>query len=445
MNQLLECLCMDSDIIRPVAFRPFVGKKPETTRQSITSNSSYFYAKHGAEQPNECQSGVDQFKRTSHFAEVSSVTSPSSRPHPIYQPSTSAGPSSLPGQQYLSKLSKSGKEENDYDVVPEYIDRDKLSADDSGSSDNYSILYQAPLQGGRAHLQQRSAPSRPNKSTFTTFPVGNVNLPTTIAKKSPSSHHVCGSNTSSGSRNSSGVHITPSPSDSGIVDYESIIRDKESELTTVRNTMEQNEEVIIRVYQEKERVWKEHLADLKQKLQASQQGENALRQQIQRCNEQRDQFQATIQNLSSDKQGLQRKCLQIEREMFEIRERFGELLRARDSACESCKRQSSNVDGDRRARPPPLPMPRQKETSGMDRDLRVEVEQLRSEISTLRDMLNEQIGLFSDERKRWEIERNKMISSNNIRATGTTEARVAVDSRAPLSGTQCIVSGDRLI
>lgn len=31
--------------------------------------------------------------------------------------------------------------------------------------------------------------------------------------------------------------------------------------------MEQNEEIIIRVYQEKERMWKEQLADLKQKLQ----------------------------------------------------------------------------------------------------------------------------------------------------------------------------------
>lgn len=43
-----------------------------------------------------------------------------------------------------------------------------------------------------------------------------------------------------------------------------------------------------------------------------------------------------------------------------------------------------------------------------DRDLRAEVEQLRGEISTLRDTLTEQIGLFTDERRRWELERNKV-------------------------------------
>lgn len=48
---------------------------------------------------------------------------------------------------------------------------------------------------------------------------------------------------------------------------QTIIRDKENELTNVRTTMEQNEEIIIRVYQEKERVWEEEIADLKQKLQ----------------------------------------------------------------------------------------------------------------------------------------------------------------------------------
>lgn len=45
--------------------------------------------------------------------------------------------------------------------------------------------------------------------------------------------------------------------------------------------------------------------------------------------------------------------------MFQIRERFDELLRARDAACESCRRQSSSLDSDHRARPPPVPMPRQ--------------------------------------------------------------------------------------
>lgn len=49
--------------------------------------------------------------------------------------------------------------------------------------------------------------------------------------------------------------------------FQTIIRDKENELTNIRATMEQNEEVVVKVYMEKERLWKEQLADLKQKLQ----------------------------------------------------------------------------------------------------------------------------------------------------------------------------------
>uniref|UniRef100_A0A0M3ISK3 Leucine zipper tumor suppressor 2 homolog n=1 Tax=Ascaris lumbricoides TaxID=6252 RepID=A0A0M3ISK3_ASCLU len=229
---------------------------------------------------------AEQYKRSSQLNESNCITLANSRPRAIYQPSTSAEPSPS-STHYLVKSSKCENEENDYDVVPEYIDREKIFTDDSGSSDNYSILYQTPV-----HSNQSGVPSQTNSNASTTFAVNNVNLPTNVSKKSSSSHHIYGSNASSGSRHSSGIHVTPSPSDSGIVDYESIIRDKENELSTVRSTMEQNEEIIIRVYQEKERMWKEQLADLKQKLQASQQGESALRQQIQRCNEQRDQFQA---------------------------------------------------------------------------------------------------------------------------------------------------------
>lgn len=73
-----------------------------------------------------------------------------------------------------------------------------------------------------------------------------------------------GSNAAANRHSGGGLHITPSPSDSGIVDYEvsaterrpryqapsqTLIRDKEVELNTVRQAMEQNEEVLIRVYQ----------------------------------------------------------------------------------------------------------------------------------------------------------------------------------------------------
>lgn len=42
---------------------------------------------------------------------------------------------------------------------------------------------------------------------------------------------------------------TPSPSDSGISELEAALRDRDSELTYLRQTMEHNEKVIFRVHQ----------------------------------------------------------------------------------------------------------------------------------------------------------------------------------------------------
>uniref|UniRef100_A0A0M3KEA8 Uncharacterized protein n=1 Tax=Anisakis simplex TaxID=6269 RepID=A0A0M3KEA8_ANISI len=189
--------------------------------------------------------------------------------------------------------------------------------------------------------------------------------------------------------------------------------------------------------------------------QASQQGENALRQQIQRCNEQREQFQTTIQNLNCDKQGLQRKCVQIEREMFQIRERFDEMLRNRPSSseCDHCKRFSSNVDFDRNRSKPSLPLSasKQKDSSCTNDELRLEVEQLRGEISTLRETLNEQIGMFGDERRRWEMERNKMLQLNPSNLNPSLSVYSNRSKPPPSSAIstqqqqQCVVSADQLI
>ncbi|VDK57716.1 unnamed protein product [Cylicostephanus goldi] len=105
----------------------------------------------------------------------------------------------------------------------------------------------------------------------------------------------------------SALHVTPSPSDSGIVDYETLIRDKENELRVVRNTMEQNEEIIVKVYQEKERAWKEELEHLRSRLSASEKGENALRAQLAGCQKQTDNMSRTIDGLRDEKTGLLRK------------------------------------------------------------------------------------------------------------------------------------------
>lgn len=51
------------------------------------------------------------------------------------------------------------------------------------------------------------------------------------------------------------MDLTPSPSDSGVAELEAALRERDSEVVYLRQTMEHNEQAIIRVYQEKERAW----------------------------------------------------------------------------------------------------------------------------------------------------------------------------------------------
>ncbi|EFO27157.1 hypothetical protein LOAG_01331 [Loa loa] len=473
------------DIIRPVAFRPYASRKSDK-RQTVISSSFSFYNSNKKKNDfsTKPSSNSDELKRSSQHskdtvsnASVPSLLNGNNRPRAIYQPSTSFQMTSAMVAEKRS--SKFEAEENDYDVVPEYIERDKFYIDvDSSINENYSVVHSTPYCSNPSSERLHVVAATPNNNTninHDKIQQQNDNAAVSVGagisslnpiKKSPSSHQVYGSNASSGSRYSSGIHVTPSPSDSGIVDYETIIRDKENELTNVRATMEQNEEVLVKVYLEKERLWKEQLADLKQKLQASQQGENALRQQIQRCNEEREQFRSTIQNLTSDKQGLQRKCLQIERDLFQLRECFDELIRNRDeTVCGPCRKRitcdvtaanTNNSIADKRIRPP-LPTPRYSKEPSSERELRSEVEELRAEVSTLRDTLNEQISLFADERKRWEEERIKILKSNNSpsnrlgllstndSSSAEITAQVSRDLKILTDGKSYIVSHDRLI
>ncbi|KAH1012662.1 leucine zipper putative tumor suppressor 2 homolog [Dendroctonus ponderosae] len=59
------------------------------------------------------------------------------------------------------------------------------------------------------------------------------------------------------------LDLTPSPSDSGVSELEAALRDRDSELAFLRQTMEHNEQVIFRVYQEKEKIWERELHKLK--------------------------------------------------------------------------------------------------------------------------------------------------------------------------------------
>ncbi|CAL2049138.1 unnamed protein product [Caenorhabditis brenneri] len=104
------------------------------------------------------------------------------------------------------------------------------SKDSNGSLSDLLMMYQAKEPNREMNASIRSTAS--NSSSFPFFSPEQINQQKTVLTTLSSS--------------SSGIHVTPSPSDSGIIDYENLIRDKELELQEIRNTMEQNEEIIIK-------------------------------------------------------------------------------------------------------------------------------------------------------------------------------------------------------
>ncbi|KFD47963.1 hypothetical protein M513_11140 [Trichuris suis] len=141
--------------------------------------------------------------------------------------------------------------------------------------------------------------------------------------------------TSRSSRNSSGIQVTPSPSDSGVAEIEATLREKDAEIANLRSTMEHNEQVIIRVYQEKEERWQEKLRDWGSRLQASVRNEQRLLSQIHCMREEMGEYQTQINNLFAEKQGLQKKIRQMENEVFELRAQLSNRTK-QWSVCKNC-------------------------------------------------------------------------------------------------------------
>nr|XP_022900500.1 leucine zipper putative tumor suppressor 2 homolog [Onthophagus taurus] len=128
-------------------------------------------------------------------------------------------------------------------------------------------------------------------------------------------------NKSSSFRLSSGgcgslLDLTPSPSDSGVSELEAALRDRDSELAYLRQTMEHNEQVIFRVYEEKERVWERELRRLKNVH------ENRLRANAQKTLKLEQMLMTQTYQLQQDKKRLlaetQRASCQSERLRQEV-------------------------------------------------------------------------------------------------------------------------------
>ncbi|GJQ74105.1 hypothetical protein Trydic_g19027 [Trypoxylus dichotomus] len=120
----------------------------------------------------------------------------------------------------------------------------------------------------------------------------------------------------SGAGGGSLLDLTPSPSDSGVSELEAALRDRDSELAYLRQTMEHNEQVIFRVYQEKERVWERELRRLKNVH------ENRLRTNAQKTLKLEQLLMTQTYQLQQDKKRLyaeaQRANCQMERLKQEV-------------------------------------------------------------------------------------------------------------------------------
>lgn len=91
---------------------------------------------------------------------------------------------------------------------------------------------------------------------------------------------------------------TPSPSDSGVSDLELILRDKERELITLRETMEANERIIFQVNEEKRINWETQMKELTAEY------HRRLRVQQDRSLKMEHDMQDVVNSLQKDNQKL---------------------------------------------------------------------------------------------------------------------------------------------
>lgn len=221
------------------------------------------------------------------------------------------------------------------------------SKESNGSLSDLLMMYQAKDPSREMNASIRSTAS--NSFSFPFFPPEQINQQKTVLTTLSSS--------------SSGIHVTPSPSDSGIIDYENLIRDKELELQEIRNTMEQNEEIIIKVYQDKERAWKSELEGLKCRVSAAEKGEKALREQLSNCQRQNSAMSTCMRTVQEEKTRLMAKCIQLEREIDNF-----QTVSSQSANCPNCSVSSNLVK---------------------EKDLRQEVQDLRREVANLKQVVDD--------------------------------------------------------
>jgi chromosome segregation ATPase len=119
--------------------------------------------------------------------------------------------------------------------------------------------------------------------------------------------------------------------DGHICEVEQVLRERDNEIAYLRETLEQNEQVIFKVYEEKENAWKRELSRLRAQLEASQSAaQRALQRQQHQIAQQAQQLRVQQDQLSA----LQSRCQDTRRSESESAAR---LQTAQQKAAEQAK------------------------------------------------------------------------------------------------------------
>ncbi|XP_071549189.1 uncharacterized protein [Panulirus ornatus] len=191
-------------------------------------------------------------------------------------------------------------------------------------------------------------------------------------------------------------HQTPSPSDSGVAELEAMLKEKDTEINTLRETMEQNEQVIFKVYEEKERTWERELKKIRDmydsRLKGAQQKalkmEQSLTTQTYQLQQERRKLMAELEEVRRERDGHHSQTEQLRRELTSLRTQLEETewsLCQKSGEISLLKTQLKDSQGDQTTRGHELLHLR-----AQVRQYQTEVERRRAEINSLHDLMGQQ-------------------------------------------------------
>ncbi|CAH1783096.1 unnamed protein product [Owenia fusiformis] len=114
---------------------------------------------------------------------------------------------------------------------------------------------------------------------------------------------------------------TPSPSDSGVAvtEFEAMLREKDQEIRNLRETMERNENAIIKTYEEKEQNHLVEVADVRDEC------EDKVKDEQQRCFKVEQSLLLQMYKLQQEKKDLQENCDKLRKENVEGKQHCDQL------------------------------------------------------------------------------------------------------------------------